>query len=349
MNYMEYIKKYGNMSFLEKPFNEIDASIFSLIAYMNLGNNDGFLKELLKNYISSCSNKQYYRINHKNRLLIELANLLIDCDRYKDIYVSDIVSKITLNEQFKALSFRVNNMLIVSFEGTDETLIGWEEDMALSYSFPVVAETDAMNYINRVVRFCDKKVYITGHSKGGHLALIAGMYSNIFTKMNLKKIYSFDGPGLNDKQLNSWKYKSIEKKFYHFVPDYSLIGMLLKHKKIYVVKGTRKDTKCHSLFSWIIDDDHFEEGTLSNQSTRLYSSINSWLEHHNVYERENISKEIFRVFRTAGLVYYQDLYKIKNIIKILMNSRNMDKYTIRLLKEFIQYNLSEITKKDTNS
>ena len=38
MNIIDYIKKYGDYSFKEKSFNEVDNAILSLLSYINFSN-----------------------------------------------------------------------------------------------------------------------------------------------------------------------------------------------------------------------------------------------------------------------------------------------------------------------
>ena len=347
MNCLDYLKKYKDISFKDKEFNEIDASIFSLITYLTFKNENNSLKNHIDYFLENTDKKIFFKKGYKNKDLWNMALLLVNSKRYKDIDVSDVMSRTTLNEQFKAISFRFNNSLVIAYEGTDETLIGWEEDMALSYTFPVRAEIDAINYINRIIRLKDKKVYVVGHSKGGHLALVASMYANFINRFKIKNIYSFDGPGLIEKELNSFRYKMIENKFKHYIPEYSFIGILLKHKDAYIVRSKRKDFKCHVLFTWDIEEDMFVRGTISKRSLNLYNNLNEWLDNHNEYEREIISKQLFNTFRSLGLTYYNDLKKFNNIVKIIVKSKDLDKHTKKLLNSLAKYILDSFINKDT--
>ncbi len=344
-NCLDYLQEYKDVSFNDMSFNDVDASIFSLITYLDI--KSGLLRNSINYFLNNTDKKKFIKNGYKNKDLWNMAMILLDSKRYSDIKVSDVIKRITINEQFKALSFRFDKTLVIAYEGTDETLIGWEEDLALSYTFPVKAETDAINYINRVIGIKDRNVYVVGHSKGGHLALVAGMYANMFNKFKIKKIYSFDGPGLRDQELNSLRYKMIEKKFKHFIPEYSFIGILLKHKDAYIIKSTRKDFKCHVLFTWNVEGNSFKLGTISKRSLNLYNNLNEWLDNHNEYEREMISKQLFNTFRSLGLTYYNDLKKFNNMVKIVIKSKDMDKYTKKLLISLGKYVIDSFLNKDT--
>ena len=60
--------------------------------------------------------------------------------------------------------------------------------------------------MNAHFTFKDCKLILGGHSKGGNLALVAAMYSNFLVRNKIIEIYSYDGQGLLEEQLNSSRY-----------------------------------------------------------------------------------------------------------------------------------------------
>ena len=40
------------------------------------------------------------------------------------------------------------NLSYIAFEGTDQLISGWKEDLKMAYKFPVLAHEYAINYIN---------------------------------------------------------------------------------------------------------------------------------------------------------------------------------------------------------
>ena len=154
------------------------------------------------------------------------------------------------------MTFKVNKKFIyVSYEGTDHLLSGWKEDFELAYKFPIESQKYAIEYLNKTIGFFDKNIVIGGHSKGGNLALVASMYAKKSIKKKIIKIYSNDGPGLRKKEIESKEYKSIEEKYIHIIPNYSVVGLLLRHTSNYkVIKSTRKDLMAHSIMTWQINN-----------------------------------------------------------------------------------------------
>ena len=94
----------------------------------------------------------------------------------------------------------------ISFEGTDKHISSFREDANLACIYPVPSQTEAINYVNKNIKLFGPKVIIGGHSKGGNLALISGMYMKKYKQHKILKIYSNDGPSIRKKE-----FESIEK------------------------------------------------------------------------------------------------------------------------------------------
>ena len=254
MNVYDYIKEYGNYTFQEKKFNEVDAVIFSFISYVDYTkifeeNSVVTINEAGKKHLISVTE------NDKNITATKEANQLLKClkdtVRYKDciLFNYEYIGNEVL--QFGALSIEYEkDKVYVSFEGTDSLFSGWREDFLLSGEFPTKTHKLAIKYVNKHFTFSNKKIILGGHSKGGNLALIAGMYANRIVRHKITKIYSADGPGLLDKEYKSLRYQNTKKKFVHIIPDCSIVGILLNHSGDKVVKATRRGIIAHNIRYW---------------------------------------------------------------------------------------------------
>ena len=79
------------------------------------------------------------------------------------------------NTQFAALTYRLpDGTLYLAFRGTDDSLAGWKECFALSYT-TVPAQKLAQEYLIQVARRYPGKLRVGGHSKGGNLAVWAAV------------------------------------------------------------------------------------------------------------------------------------------------------------------------------
>lgn len=233
--------------------------------------------------------------------------------------------------QFGAMTFKISNKLMyISFEGTDKHISSIKEDAYLACMYPVPSHIEAINYVNKHVSLFGPNVIIGGHSKGGNLALISGMYMKKYKKFKVLKIYSNDGPGLRKKEFESKEYKKIKNKYIHFVPSESIVGMLLRSDKYYVVKTNKKGIKAHSMINWYISNNNLIEDKLSNSSIKLSNNLIAWLDNHNDEERKHIVDEIFKLFDSKS-----DEIKFSDVLNIVLKIKNIDKDTKYLIKELL--------------
>lgn len=338
---IDYVKKYGDISFDNKPFNDVDNLVFCSLIYLDFSNtsineNIHTLEEIANEYIKPYKTSFLKRIGIIADDVYELLKVVKDKIRYKNIILSNYEYKFSGNMQFCAMTFNISKKLkYICFEGTDTLVSGWKEDFELSCYFPVSSHTEAINYVNKNISMFGPKVIIGGHSKGGNLALISSMFMKWYKKNKVIKVYSNDGPGLRKKEIESKKYKRIKKKFIHIVPENSVVGMLLRTDDYYVIKTSKNNILSHSLTYWLIDDDKISKGVLSDKSIKLHDSVLYWLNIHNDYERRIMTEMIFKIFEEAKVKDLTDLKKIKNLIKVLYNMKNMDRATKELLTNLV--------------
>lgn len=260
-NLLYFLKKYGNKSFEELPFNEIDALLLSQLSYLYFERTvpncyEAYnLKNVMKNKnaLSLCTEA----MNYKNNL--RLVSIFENTSRYDNIIFSDIVSNFDnkRKQQFYAMTFWLEGFIFISFRGTDLSMVGWREDFNMWFSDETPCQTDALDYTNKIYHKYNKKMILGGHSKGGNLAFYAGLYSDKQAINNIIRIYSFDGPGLKDKEpFYSDEYKRIKNKCLTYSSASSIVAILLYHvDNVIFLKSRGFSILQHSAYNWYIKDD----------------------------------------------------------------------------------------------
>ena len=242
MNLFDYIDNYKDYTFLDKGFNEVDNVIFSCLAYVDYNfivstnkSNKLTLRQVADKYFSV--HKKQPKIDMLAvKEAVKILKKIKDTIRYKDVLMYSYKYIGNENSQFSALTFQIsNNLCYVAFEGTDQLISGWKEDCKMAYEFPVDAHKYAIKYLNRNFLFNNKRLIVGGHSKGGNLALVSSMCCNYFVKNKIITVYSNDGQGLRKAQIESNKYSSIKDRLVHIIPQYSIVGLLLRHDENYTV------------------------------------------------------------------------------------------------------------------
>ena len=75
----------------------------------------------------------------------------------------------SIEQQFAALTIDLGNgSIYISFRGTDDTIVGWKEDLNMGFLEEIPSQKQAVEYVARVARqYSDRTIRIGGHSKGG--------------------------------------------------------------------------------------------------------------------------------------------------------------------------------------
>ena len=345
MNVINYIRKNKDLTFKEKKLTEIDKMIFGVLSYITydgLVATNSFSKRPLREVANKYFETHTKKIIKKNiigiRAAIEIFKELKDTKRYGDLLLYNDVYITNENSQFSAVCIEISPFLTyVSFEGTDELLSGWEEDCKMAYEFPVEAQKYAIKYLNKHFTLAPTSLIIGGHSKGGNLALVASMFCNRIVRRKIKEVYSYDGPGLRLKQIESKKYNKIKPKYKHIIPNNSIIGMILRNSgDSVIVKTNTVPGLSHNTLTWQIENDDFKKGVLSKNSINLNNKMIKWLNKYSDLERKKMVDEVFKIFREKNITSLKDIMNnYKLVFDILKSTNTIDQDVKDMAKDFI--------------
>lgn len=349
-NFLEYLQWRGDLSIKERPFNEVDALILSELVYIHFENIVPTLGE------EGCitireANAKYEKSESREMLFYKAKENLFDVlafsPRFADMTLCNYVSTLDVKaqEQFAAMHVNVSpNLTFIAFRGTDSTVTGWREDLNMSFMMPVPAQQSAVDYVNQTAKGLFKKYSLGGHSKGGNLAVYSGVFCNPKIQKKIVQIYNFDGPGFNRKMVNDTAYKMVENRISTFVPEQSIVGMLMEHEEDYkVVESTEFSILQHEGFSWVIDRDAFVlVDKVDKFSKSLSVTLKAWLAEMSPQERKAVVDAFFDVFVNVGIDDFMDLVNIdvktaglliKEVAKVPQAQRDKVMKLIKLLIE----------------
>lgn len=313
-----YLKWRGDLSFEQDKFNEVDGFIFSQLTFLDLSHilrEKMLLKDLIKLYF-----EKHKKEAVKLGLIIpdKIVDLIYNLPKYKRFANVEIVKyqerfdKVR-KEQFAAVSFLVNNELIVAYKGTDDTLIGWEEDFNMIVSFPIAAQTSALNYLNEVsTMFSERMIRIVGHSKGGNLAMYACIYADDRLQARIKKTYNYDGPGFELNHLNLEQYEKVKNKIKTIIPEHSVIGMIFNQLgKVKVVKSKARGLYQHDGLTWWIEGYQFIKTSQRKESINFAKALNELIALLSEEERTSFCKSLENYIEKSGARTLLDLNNSK--------------------------------------
>lgn len=339
----QYLKWRGDLSFEQDKFNEVDAFIFTQLIYYNFTDivNDEkvLLKEALKNFYEINNNRKFSLGLIFPNHMVELGKTVMKCKRYEDIYVSDFVDIYDKEkkEQFSAITLHLdNNIKVISFKGTDDTLIGWEEDLNMIISFPIAAQISALNYLSSVFNKYQNSHYdIVGHSKGGNLAIYAAMYANDEIKGKINRIYNFDGPGFETCDIDVVLYSKIKNKIRTILPCKSVIGMIFNQLgTVKAVKSNFKPLFQHDGFTWEVDCNKFAKSTLSKSSLDFSKDLNDLVGTMDEKARKSFCDSVEKYIDSLGIKTLSELSSLKT--KPISSLKVFTKNDRTLFLEFVK-------------
>ena len=280
----------------------------------------------------------------------KLLRAVIDSPRYSRIKLGYYVDTFNVNiqEQFSAMTFILpTGDMVVSFRGTDGTIIGWKEDFNMGFMDILPSQKDAVNYLENLADTRRGGIYICGHSKGGNLAMFASAFSDKKVQERIIAVRSLDGPGFKKEMLSEPGFKNVVKKTISFVPQYSIVGLILEHRgKCRVVHSFAKGAKQHDIYSWEILRGEFVEGeSLSRSSILAKKAINNWVTKMPDESRKKLIEGLFEIVGTAQVDTLEDLFKAKNRLTVMRNYKKLDDETRALLSETGRIFMSSMRKK----
>ncbi len=366
MNYFAFIDKYGKVSYKDKKETEIDILLFSQLAYLPMDNIDfkNNQKYTLEEIATNIDRSVFLESLIAQRNALKLLDTIKDLPRFKEIKVTDYSYIMDENSQFGAVTFILpNKKIVIAFQGTDNTIAGWKEDAILSYKYPTTSQELAGSYVEKIISKYKRSVIICGHSKGGNLALVGAMRTTLLKKLAIKEIYSFDGPGLREKEFNSNRYKQVRKKLHNIIPDESMVGVLFNQENLDVIKSDAKGIMQHATTSWQVEDDRLVRTNKSTLSDNLDKAIYDWLSNYDLEQRKLIIDEAFGLLEKSNIKRVSDISDnyLRSFLEVLKATETLENQTkvvifncLKLLsttlsKTLINMELDSLKKKINNN
>ena len=346
-NMLDYIKEFGHVSFEERAFSEIDALVLTELEYLPLEkvvpsdeNGEDFVtvKE-----IAEYMQEHKQELFDENPMMItqerhEVSQVIADAPRFQSLKFFGVVSEWDKDttKQFAAITVEVEpSVRLVVFRGTDDTLIGWKEDFLMTYSPLVAAQTDAKEYLAKQASLWDGDLMISGHSKGGNLAIYAAATQVEDVQLRIVDIFCFDSPGLYRSVLETKGYQNIVPLAMRYIPQDSLVGLMLESEVPYViVKSNATGAMQHSAMTWEIEDGQFIKMEKLTKNSQLNDqTFKKWTESVSDEELELFWNVFFELLFSVGIDTVNDLYGefMHYVQEFLKAAGNMDEEKRELL------------------
>lgn len=298
-NLLDYVQSLGQNTFSDLPFSAPDSLVLTQIVYLPMetlqGQSvtvSGLYTHLAQTYpdgFTDTYQKKRYR----------LIQACAESDRFASIQITDYINHIDPHQetQFCAATFHLpDGGRYVAFRGTDLTIAGWKEDLNMSF-MRVPAQREAVCYVEKTAAAYHGPLLLGGHSKGGHLALFAAAHVPAAVQNRLIRAYSFDGPGVDEDTLSSEAYEHIKARVESYIPQSSVVGMLLCYHPVYqVVRSNTIGLLQHDAMTWQIKNGSFE--TLPGLDVSAHvtdEALRQWIDHLSLEDRRKLTDTVFYI------------------------------------------------------
>ncbi len=363
-NMEDYIKWRGDLSFEQDPFNEVDGLILTQLGYLDLGGVVPAWNE--KNSISMAKLIEKYWLKNPPaempdkigivRNPARLFGLLKESRRFSELIFANYINRVDKEkqEQFAAMTTWIpDGSIYVIYRGTDATMVGWRENLNMSYLNQVPAQLEAVSYLERVFEWTNFKLRLGGHSKGGNLAVYAAMHISAEISGRIVSVDNYDGPGFRTAITKRPEYSQTMEKVRTYLPESSVIGRLMEHSEKYrVIKADATGLWQHDAFTWQIEGNSFVYAeALDAESDMVELTVKQWLEKIDESERKQFVDTLFDVLAAAKIETVSDLANMKwkdaaEFLKVMNNLDDRQKREFRRVINLFWKEAAEVVGKE---
>lgn len=351
-NLLDYLDWRGDLTLAQAPFNEVDNLILAEVSFVDFSGivpPPGMGESVP---LRTAAEAFFARFPEGEKIdmgvlvpdaIPDMLRKMADSRRFGEMGFNCFVDWLDVErgEQFAALTVETGDgRLYLSFRGTDDTLAGWKEDFDLAWMPEVPAQKKAEQYVTEVARqYPRRHLLLGGHSKGGNLAVYAGVFCPAAVQRRIDTVWSNDGPGFRDDLLDLPQHRRIEDRIVAIVPKSSVVGMLLEHEGDYtVVDSDQLGFMQHDGFSWQVMGDHFI--TLRQMTRQAHLSdleMRKWVRAMTPEQRGKFVDALFAVLTASGAVTLTDLKadSFKAVGAMVRAMKDLDKETRDGLLDFM--------------
>lgn len=342
-NIFDYLTDVQYDSFYDLPLNELDILAFTELTYLPFDN----LLEQPVNRLSDVATRVPRETNMlTNKERLQLLDQLSQHKRFKNSKLSNFVNEVDTEQQkqFAAMTYRLDlDTYLIVFRGTDDSIIGWKEDFHMTYMKEIPAQKHALEYLEEFfTQHPKQKVMVAGHSKGGNLAVYAASQIRPELQDKISAVYTYDAPGLQAHLTETTGYQDVIPKVHRFVPQGSVIGMMLEVPDTpIVVKSTALGGIAqHKTFSWLTEGQHFVQlESISSESLQFKDALKEWVDSVPDEELELYFDLFFGTILESGITSINDLSSrnaIDHVRQLVSQAQTLEPEQVEILNNLTQ-------------
>lgn len=315
---IDYLEKVENLTFDQEPLNILDKVCINEIGYLTyekwLTASDLKKSINLHDFAEGKElNPDYSFMVTKER--VELAEAIVRSRRFASLSLSNYRSVLDkeVEKQFAAMIFSLSELDYhqLVFRGTDDSVIGWKEDFQLTYSREIPAHRSAMTFLEDHLPNLSGRITVSGHSKGGNLALYSAVQSSTALREKIAELLLLDSPGLMKSLLEKPSYQELKAKMIVIRPQDSVVGVMLYwDRPAQLVAAEGIGFAQHNALTWEVDlaaNDFAYEDQPTELSQRLEETFQEWIETLPNQELKQVCDLVFDTILDSGIESLDDI------------------------------------------
>lgn len=344
---LDYIRWRGDLPFTVSPPNEVDAVIFSTLSYIPFRGRTVFhpeeaipFSEAVEEFFSYPEPPNYIRAQRD----LDLLKAAGESVRFGNTRITEYRPKFIKEQdtQFAGVTFLLDDgSLFVTFRGTDNTLVGWKEDLSMSFRSVIPSQALAKQYLQDVLMTHSGPVRVSGHSKGGNVAVYAVSQSAPVIRDRVLEVYNQDGPGFSAEFLEDPGYRSILPKIRTYLPQGSMIGVVLyRAEPVIIVQSHETGIMQHDPFSWNICGTAITRMDALNANSRFFRlTMENWLAGFDMDDRVRLVNMLYDLLTSGDVEVMDDILQPKSLINYVARLRGSE-----LIRKYLASDLNSLLK-----
>jgi hypothetical protein len=352
-NLFDYLLWRGDLKFAQSPLNLVDTVILCQLAYLPMdgivpgpGEKEGVSVSLAMNIFSEkLKNDPDFKSHLMYKEDPEFISALESSNRFGDCHLFGYVNNIDPDREVQFSAVCVNTgdgSSFITFRGTDLTLVGWKEDFNMSFKEVIPAQLEALEYLEKMASMIKGPFCTAGHSKGGNLAIYSSAFCDKKIQNRITEIYSYDAPGFHENVIKSESFNSVKDRIRSFIPQSSVVGMLLERGYDYsVIKSSQIGLLQHILYSWeVTHNDMVYVDKVDTGSRFVDKTLKEWVKNLDNEDREQFFDSLYSILTASDAKSFHKLEKtwFKAAGRMIKSLGNIDEPT----KAVIRKTLSEL-------
>lgn len=315
---IDYLEKVENLTFDQEPLNILDKVCINEIGYLTyekwLTASDLKKPINLHDFAEGKElNPDYSFMVTKER--VALAEAMVRSRHFASMSLSNYRSVLDkeVEKQFAAMIFSLPELDYhqLVFRGTDDSVIGWKEDFQLTYSREIPAHRSAMTFLEDHLPNLSGRITVSGHSKGGNLALYSAVQSSTALREKIAELLLLDSPGLMKSLLEKPSYQELKSKMAVIRPQDSVVGVMLYwDRPAQLVAAEGIGFAQHNALTWEVDlaaNDFAYEDQPTELSQRLEETFQEWIETLPKQQLKQVCDLVFDTILDSGIESLNDI------------------------------------------